>query len=116
MHSLGMAENILQLALAEAQKHEGKRIASIRVTIPDHDSEESDAIQFCLEAMTRGTPAEGAEINIEVVPIMARCSACVIDFVVDPHLPSRCPRCGGTVPPPPHDEDFPAITIELGNV
>lgn len=112
MHSLRMAENILQLALREAGKHRGKRIASLHVTLPDRDSTESESLAFCLEAMSQGTAAEGAQIEIELVPILARCPQCEMDFVVDPHCPATCPRCHGNVDLL-HDEEFPAVAITL---
>jgi len=66
MHSLSMAENILQAVLKEAEKHESKCIKAVSVRIGDEDFVESDSIQFCLEAMVKGTIAEGARIEIEL--------------------------------------------------
>lgn len=112
MHSLRMAENILQLVLREAGKHAGKRVASIHVILPDRDSTESESLAFCLEAMSQGTAAEGAQIEIEVVPILARCPRCEKDFVVDPYHPDACPQCHGSIDLL-YDEEFPAVAITL---
>lgn len=66
MHSLAIAQGILQAALAEAEKYGGRRIKAINVKIGDEHFTESDSIQFCLEAMAKGTVAEGAQIKVEV--------------------------------------------------
>lgn len=65
MHSLSMAESILQAALKEAEKRESNCIKALSVRIGDEHFVESDSIQFCLEAMAKGTIAEGARIDIE---------------------------------------------------
>ena len=67
MHSLSMSQSILQAALIEAEKYEGKRISAISVKIGDETFTESESLQFCLEAMAKGTIAEGARIEIELV-------------------------------------------------
>jgi hydrogenase nickel incorporation protein HypA/HybF len=69
MHSLSMAQDILRASLDEAQKHNGKRIKAISLKIADEDFGESESLQFCLEALSKGTIAEGALINIELVGV-----------------------------------------------
>ena len=64
MHNLAMAENLLNVVLSEAAKHEGKRIQRISVVLDDHDFAEAEAMQFCFEAMAVGTQAEGALMDI----------------------------------------------------
>ena len=66
MHSLVMAENILQAALAEAEKYNGKRIEAICIRLDERDFVQAESLQFCLEAMAKGTTAEDAQIEIEL--------------------------------------------------
>jgi len=70
MHSLAMAQSILQAALEEARKHDGQHIKSIGVKIGDETFTESDSLQFCLQEVIKGTIAEGARIEIELVDAM----------------------------------------------
>jgi len=97
MHSLAMAQDILEAALSEAKKHNAKHIKAIRVKIGDGHFAESDSLQFCLEAVTNWTIAEGARIEIELVGTTARCRECALVFSVEDHLPI-CPRCGDRNP------------------
>ena len=67
MHSLSMAEGILQAAIDEARNYNAKNIKAINVKVTDEHYAESDSLQFCLEAMAKGTIAEGAAVEIEHV-------------------------------------------------
>lgn len=69
MHSYGMAQNILKAAVSEAEKHEAKRIEAICIKLGEMDFAEADSLEFCLEAMARGTVAEGAKIQIELAEV-----------------------------------------------
>jgi len=66
MHSLGIAQSILEAALKEAERCEGKRIEAISVKIGDNAFMESDSLQFCLYAIAKGTIAEGARMEVEL--------------------------------------------------
>lgn len=67
MHSLALAEDVLQAALSEARKRGDKRIKAISVTVGNGVFDEADSLQFCLEALSKGTVAEGACIKVEVI-------------------------------------------------
>ncbi len=54
MHSLAMAQDILEAALIEGAKHKAKHIKAISVKIGDGHFTESDSLQFCLEATVQG--------------------------------------------------------------
>lgn len=93
MHELSLAQSILWAALDEARKVGGRRISLIRARVREssHHTEDS-SLQFCLEAVAKGTIAEGAEIEIEHIPPTLRCRGC--DFI----FPAQgggmvCPRC-----------------------
>jgi len=69
MHEFSIAQNILETALAEAEKHKGKRICTLGVTLGKASHIEPDSLEFCLEAVTKGTIAEGAQIEVEPMSI-----------------------------------------------
>lgn len=65
MHSLAMARNILDASLSGAVEHGAKRITAILVKA-DGDFSEADSLLFCLDALSKGTLAEGAHMKIEI--------------------------------------------------
>ncbi len=95
MHELSLAQDILQAALDETQKAGGKRIRGIYVKVREssHHIEDTSSLEFCLEAVAKGTIAEGAEIGIEVIPPTVRCKEWDFTFWLQSHR-LFCPRCG----------------------
>ena len=112
MHNLAMAQDILEAALIEAEKHNAKHIKAISVKIGDGHFAESDSLQFCLEATTKGTIAEGARIEIEPAGTTARCRGCALVFPVEDHLPI-CPCCGDRNPEILDGDEPPQVTLKL---
>jgi len=108
-----MAQDILKEALSEAAKHEAKKIQKIGVKIGGEHFAESDSLQFCMEAVAKGTIAEGAKIEVEVTITDTKCPKCGFVFPVETHLPV-CPGCGNRdLAEPIHDHST-QITLELG--
>ncbi len=112
MHSLAMAQDILEAALIEGAKHNAKKVKAISVKIGDGHFAESDSLQFCLEATAKGTIAEGAQIEIGLVGTTVRCRECTLVFLVEDDFPI-CPRCGGRSPEILTNESSPQITLRL---
>lgn len=65
MHSLALAQSVLDASLAEAAAHNSKRVAGIYVTVTGH-FDEVDSLLFCLGALSKGTIAEGAFFDVRL--------------------------------------------------
>lgn len=111
MHSLAMAQDILKAVLVEAEKNNIQRIKAINVRMEDEHFTESDSLQFCLEAVTKGTVAEGAQIDIDLVERTAECPQCALVFPFDHHFPI-CPRCGNQNLKLPEVEEPVQVTLK----
>lgn len=53
-----------------------RRVALVRLEIGALAGVAHDALLFCFEACTRGTPLDGAKLDILGIPARARCRAC----------------------------------------
>lgn len=96
MHEMSIAEGIVDIALDTAKENHGQKVKSIQVQIGRLSGVEPDALHFCFDAVTKGTIAEGARLDIEVVPIKGQCLECNHEFSVENYL-FRCPQCESTV-------------------
>jgi len=76
MHELSIMESALDLALDQAQKAGATRVHVVRLRIGTLSGVVPEALQFAFEALTPGTLAEGAALDIENIPAKFWCSAC----------------------------------------
>ncbi|MCL6628178.1 MAG: hydrogenase maturation nickel metallochaperone HypA [Armatimonadetes bacterium] len=86
MHELSAVQNILQIVLEEAAKARAKRITRVVVKVGKWSTFVPSAIRFYFNILAEGTPAEGAHLEVDVVPISYRCQEC--DCVYEPCLES----------------------------
>ncbi|EIE97797.1 hydrogenase maturation nickel metallochaperone HypA/HybF [Saccharomonospora glauca] len=89
MHELSIAQSVVD---AVVEHTGGARVLSVRLEIGALSGVEADAMRFCFDAVTRGTPVEGAELVVETVPGLGRCTLCGTDVPLSSFL-DTCP-CG----------------------
>lgn len=73
MHELAITEQIVAIA---AERAEGARVKRIVVEIGKLSAVLPDAVRFCFEAVSEGSPVEGAALEIVETPGSARCREC----------------------------------------
>lgn len=73
MHELGIAAEIVDIAAARA---EGGRVVRLVVEVGALTAVFVDSVRFCFEAVSAGTPVEGAALEVVEVPGEGRCRAC----------------------------------------
>ena len=74
---MGIAMEIIEIATASVPKDlAGTPIARINLRIGKLSAVVPESLRFCFEVATRGTAAEGADLSIEEVPVVARCTDC----------------------------------------
>lgn len=92
MHELSIMQSALSLALEEARQAGASRVHEIRLRIGALSGVVPEALEFAFEALTPGTPAEGAQLAIEHVPARFWCAACSREFESEEML-AECPDC-----------------------
>ena len=92
MHEFGIAENLLHTALQTAQSNHAARVVQIHLRIGALAGVVDEALRFAFDALAEGTPAQGARLVIEAVPVTCYCTACRRSFE-PPRFSYRCPAC-----------------------
>lgn len=93
MHEVGIIESALDVIRREAERHQAAQVARVVLRIGALSGVEPEALRFAFAAVTPGSVAEGAELEIELIPARAHCHACDADFTVDTGFIFQCPRC-----------------------
>jgi hydrogenase nickel incorporation protein HypA/HybF len=68
------------------------RVVSIRLEVGELAGVARDALDFCFEVCVRGTPLDGASLDIVPIPGRARCRSCGSEDRVEGPIPA-C-KCG----------------------
>jgi len=96
MHESSLAKQIVDLSLASlarASDVRGRAIVSVRGWIADTETLSREALELHFLAHARGTPAEGARLDLELRHVRARCRTCGETYLPEHHV-LLCPRCG----------------------
>ncbi|MCF8208631.1 MAG: hydrogenase maturation nickel metallochaperone HypA [Rhodoferax sp.] len=94
MHEMALAEGILQLVEETAKREHAARVKLVVLEIGKLSTVEPQALKFCFDAVTRGSLADGAVLEIIHVPGTGWCMQCA-DTVPLTALFEACPQCGG---------------------
>jgi len=111
MHELALTEDILAAALDAARQAGARAIRQLHLTLSSASHIEPETVRLHFTLISRGTPAEGAELVFAVRPVEQICRHCGRTFVVNSDL--SCPTCGAPALPAPHDEEMRLDGIEV---
>ena len=133
MHEASYALAIIDAVLNELKKRnlDGVKVKKIYIRIGELTLIDNTALKNAFEAYSVGSPLEGAELVIEVVPSRFKCSSCghewgfreafpqlevnVPIIHMYPHLISeilKCPKCGSSDVKILQGEEFTITKIE----
>lgn len=89
VHELSITQSIVDVV----SNHAGdSRVLAVRLTVGRLSGVVPDAVRFCFDLLTEGTPLEGARLDIDQPAGLARCRSCGSEFTL-PDLVLLCP-CG----------------------
>jgi hydrogenase nickel incorporation protein HypA/HybF len=77
MHEMGIALQIVEIASASIPKDmQGARVARVNLKIGQLAAIVPESLRFCFAVASQDTALDKAELNIEQVPVVARCRQC----------------------------------------
>ncbi|WP_028575545.1 hydrogenase maturation nickel metallochaperone HypA [Desulfonatronovibrio hydrogenovorans] len=94
MHEMSIAHSLVGIIEQEMAKHNVTRLIRIKVKFGRISAIVPEALQTAFEAMTAGTSLEGSALEIEEVPLVAKCRECQKEFSPEDDLMiMTCPHC-----------------------
>ncbi|MBK8116352.1 MAG: hydrogenase maturation nickel metallochaperone HypA [Candidatus Accumulibacter sp.] len=94
MHEMSLAMGVLQIVEEAARAQRFRRVRSVLLEIGELSMVEAEAMRFCFDAVSRGTLAEGAVLNVVEVAGQGLCFNCNMTVPLAA-LYDPCPACGG---------------------
>ena len=96
MHEMSIAEGILKIAFDVMNKNNCSTIRSIGLKVGEMSGVEIESLTMAFNVLTKNSPADGALLKINRVPITAVCNKCRKTFHVDRYN-FFCPECDGVL-------------------
>ena len=93
MHEMTVAQSLIQIISDEAAKHNAKPLAA-KISCGTLNPINDEALRFAFEAIGKDTLCEGIKIQIEHIPLRAKCKDCGEDFNIEISNP-QCDSCSG---------------------
>jgi hydrogenase nickel incorporation protein HypA/HybF len=93
MHEMSLAESVLQIIEDAAERERFAKVKAVWLEIGALAGVEPEALRFCFDAVTRGSVAEGATLEIATTPGAAWCMPCSQPVAIETRG-DPCPRCG----------------------
>ena len=96
MHELPIVKEVLKAVLRVAEEEKATKILKVTLEIGDmHDLIDEWVIKYFVFA-SKGTPAEGARMEIRRLPVICRCKTCQELFTARFRQINtvKCPVCG----------------------
>ncbi len=92
MHEMSLAESVLEIIENSAAQHDSKKVHAVWLEIGQLAGVEVEAMRFCFDAVTRGSIADGARLEIIATPGTGRCLSCGKSMPLIERY-DLCPEC-----------------------
>ncbi len=93
MHEMGIAMQVMDIVSQSLPRGEDLTVKSISLKVGKLTAVVPRSLRFCMEVVTKGTPAEGAELYFDEVPVRVLCEDCdERTEIAEP--PFVCGSCG----------------------
>lgn len=105
-----IVERVCATAAAEHATH----VRAINLTCGALSGVIPDALRFCFDVCSSGTIADGATLNIEIIPARWRCRLCsTIADSSDMPIAPTCPQCASREMDLIDGRQFQLVSIEI---
>ncbi|MBN1866015.1 hydrogenase maturation nickel metallochaperone HypA [Candidatus Sumerlaeota bacterium] len=107
MHEIYVASEILKEVQNQASRYANSRVTHVRILVGTYAAVDLSSLMFALEAISLGSPLEGAKVDIEGGASDIVCEKCGrTPTLTAQNGKAKCPKCGKTAPLGPGTEIY----------
>jgi hydrogenase nickel incorporation protein HypA/HybF len=92
MHEMAIVQSIMDILEQQARLHDAKKVVRVNLEFGALTGVMPSAVDFAFEILSKGTVAEGAVVDIKVIPIKIYCFECAKERILETYDPF-CPVC-----------------------
>jgi hydrogenase nickel incorporation protein HypA/HybF len=113
MHELSIALSILDVAVEEAKRQGGGRVAAIHLRLGPLSGVVKEALVSAYDLARGDSSLRTAELVIEEVPLVAYCRACSAERTLVSPQELCCPTCGRPTPEVVRGRELDVTALEI---
>jgi hydrogenase nickel incorporation protein HypA/HybF len=95
VHELGIATRIVDIVKKVMDDQGAAVVGAVTVDLGALSGVDRSSLEFCFDALTKGTPLEGAHLKVEETKPRASCKACGTNYEISLD-DFRCKACGSS--------------------
>ena len=96
MHEMSIALEVIEIVKASLPPEPPRvRVERVNLQVGKLSAVVPQSLHFCYEIAVRDTPLAGSRLEIEEIPVLARCNGCGFDWVLE-RPAFKGPEGGGT--------------------
>jgi hydrogenase nickel incorporation protein HypA/HybF len=92
MHEMGIVQSIMEILEQQAVLHNAKRVTRVSLEFGALTGVMPAAVEFAFEILSKGSVADGAQLDITIIPMVAHCLDCEAETCLEIYQPF-CPVC-----------------------
>ncbi len=92
MHEMSLMAGVFDAVNAALLDYQVTKVTKVKLQVGKFTNAEPASLEFAFQAFAQGTFVEGAELEIEEVPVVAKCNCCGNEFNAN-QLVFFCPKC-----------------------
>lgn len=93
MHEMSVTQSVLDIVLEQAKEAGATKVNGVKLRFGTLTAIVPDCVAFYFEQLTEGTLAQGAKLDVEMVPLRMKCPQCSEEFEGTDELDMTCPKC-----------------------
>ncbi|MFI5953086.1 hydrogenase maturation nickel metallochaperone HypA [Cryptosporangium sp. NPDC051539] len=113
MHELSLCGSIYRIVERAAA---GRPVSVVRLQVGQLRQVVPATLSYCWTLVCEATPLAGSVLDIESVPVEARCDACGTSATIRDTLVLVCPACGSAALTLTAGEEFLLTSLDLAEV
>jgi hydrogenase nickel incorporation protein HypA/HybF len=83
MHEMSLMSSVFDVINTTLEKHiEVEKVLRVKLKVGEFTNAQPSALEFAFQAFAQGTKVEGAVFELEILPVIARCTKCNHEFEI----------------------------------
>ena len=97
MHEMGIVQSMMEIIEQQARLYRAKRVVKVSLEFGALTAVMPSAVEFAFAILSKDGIADGAQLDIKIIPIKVHCMECGQESILEDYQPF-CPVCSAAAP------------------